>query len=256
MPRRCCFGDLRARGLAVLLAVALAGCETTGSTSGGGSWFGGSSTAELTPEEQQLRAEARLFNETVLGGALTQAAIYGIATGLITLLTTGDAGKALAYGGIGAGVGAIAGAIDGYRVAVQQEAANRQVRELDVLTERVQAENQRMEETLRVMQEISRNTERRLAEVNARVAANQATAAELRAEEDRARRNLAELDKLITGAEKRQGEHRQIAEAVAAEGEDTARLDREIAETSRQLTQLRRERDILAGQIGETGRLA
>jgi DNA repair exonuclease SbcCD ATPase subunit len=243
MPRFARFRSV----FALFLIVALAGCETTGA--GRGFALDGGQAAPLTAEEQQLRADAELFNRTVLGGAVTKAAIWGGVGALATLILTGDVEQAAKVGAVGLLAGGIVGAIDGYMVAVQQEAANQQVREIEIHIARVEEENARLQESIDTTQRVIESTERRIAEAEARARADATAVADLEAERARAERNLAQIDRLITGAEKRRDEHLQVAQAVARQGEDTRSLDAEIARSSARLERLRRERDVLATQI-------
>lgn len=151
--------------------------------------------------EQQLRDLSAAMQKTVLQGALTGAAV---GTGL-GLRLGGNQNKSQS-GGIGFTLGLGAGAVAGSYVAFLQgrfatdEARLRQVRkDLD-------KNNREIETTLVVMREVLALQQGELAAIRARVAAGTADQAALQTELTDASANLAEMQKAIDGAQKRQGE--------------------------------------------------
>ncbi len=248
----------RIRSATFVLAVALtlSGCASTGSNDLSPSgWslpemFGGEPAQPLTPAEQRLREDNQVFNETVFGGiaynALLGAAIAG-AYGLLS--TNGDLGKAAVYAGVGAGAGGIYGAIDGYRTATKQEAARAQVREIDVMVDKVDAENTRIEQSLKTTDTVIAETKAKLADAQARLRKQEITAAEFESDLRHAQSNVAELNEMISGIEKRQREFGEVADAMRQEGQDTSQLRAQIAEGRQKLAQLKSERDLLAQDL-------
>lgn len=151
--------------------------------------------------EQQLRDLSAAMQKTVLQGALAGAAV---GTGL-GLRLGGNQNKSQS-GGIGFTLGLGAGAVAGSYVAFLQgrfatdEARLRQVRkDLD-------KNNREIETTLVVMREVLALQQGELAAIRARVAAGTADQAALQTELTDASANLAEMQKAIDGAQKRQGE--------------------------------------------------
>lgn len=101
--------SLRRYGRAILVAVLCASLATGGCSSMG------EGDANLTPEQQQLRAQKQRWNETMISGIAVGAAL-GAAGGLAVAASTRDGNVAL-IGLIGAGVGALIGAAVGALVA-------------------------------------------------------------------------------------------------------------------------------------------
>ena len=153
------------------------------------------------------------------------------------------------YAGIGAGAGGIYGAIDGYRTATKQEAARAQVREIDVMVDKVDAENARIEQSLETTDTVIAETKAKLAAAQARLRKQEITAAEYESDLRHAQSNVAELDEMIAGIEKRQQEFGSVADAMRDEGQDTRQLRAQIAEGQQKLAQLKSERDLLAQDL-------
>lgn len=208
----------------------------------------------LSPAESQLRSDAQLFNETVLGGVATNAAIGAVLGALLGAASGGGweaAGRGAAIGGV---AGGIYGLIDGYRVATQAEASRRQVREVTVVADRVEAENRQLESSIQATQSVIDQTSARLAQAKSQAQGGRISQAQLNAERARAGQNVAQIDEVIAGASKRQREYAQVAQDLRKDGENTAELDRQIREGQARLSQLKRERDILASEI-DSGRV-
>jgi hypothetical protein len=212
--------------------------------------FGGGPEEPLTPAEQRLREDAQTFNKTVLGGVAYNAAI-GATIGAIAgfLESGGDMSETLKYAAIGTAAGGVYGAIDGYRTATKQEAARAQLREIEVMVDKVEAENARIEESIRTTDAVINDSRAKLASAQQRLARQEITAEQFERDVDGAQSNVAELDKLIAGIEGRRDEFSQVAEAMKKEGEDTTQLDAQIAESSQKLAQLKSERDLLAQDL-------
>ena len=248
----------RMRSATIVLAIAstVAGCaSTSGKDPAPSSWslptvFGGEPEQPLTPAEQRLREDNQVFNETVLGGIAYNALLGAAIAGAYGLLSTGgDLSKTAMYAGIGAGAGGIYGAIDGYRTATKQEAARAQVREIDVMVDKVEAENARIEQSIQTTDTVIAETRTKLAELQARLRKQEITAAEFERDLRHAQSNVAELDEMIAGIEKRQEEFGSVADAMRSEGQDTSALQAQIAEGQQKLAQLKSERDLLAQDL-------
>lgn len=222
---------------------------------GGGNPFaslgiGPTDTGPMTPAEQRLRDDNQVFNETVMGGAAT-GALQGALLGLLVGLATGDAQQALAGAAIGAGVGAVAGGIDGWRVASKQEASRKQIREIELVTDKVEEENRRSQQAIDNMDLVIADTTRSLRSGRAGLRSQTVTAEEVARREARARKNIAQIDELIEGIEERNREYAKISGALRAEGEDTRQIDRDLAETNMLLERRKRERDLLVQELAQ-----
>ncbi|MEM1383227.1 MAG: hypothetical protein AAF713_09375 [Pseudomonadota bacterium] len=237
--------------LSLLVAIPM-GCARTGDRS----IYGTNRTSQpLTPAELRLREDAKIYNETILGGAAT-GAVKGAVLGLLFgLASGGNINAALKGAAIGAGGGAVFGGLDGWRVARQQEAARRQVREIEVVVEEVERENQRIRRSLANTDAVIADTRRSLREARAGYRANQTSLADVRRREARAENNIRQLDELIEGLEERNDDYAKISRNIRGDGQNTAELDRKIDDTRREIDRLRRERDLLEQEL-EQGRIA
>lgn len=236
---------------AMVLALALPACQTTGSSdSSSGGIFGTSSQSDsnLTPAERRLRADNDVFNETIFGGAVSGAVKGAIIGGIFGLLS-GDLKQAGRGAAIGAGVGAVAGTIDGYLVAVRQEAARKRVREIEVVADEVEAENARIEQSIQNMDIVIAQTRRDIELARADHAAGRISLQELRNREVRARRNVDAMDDLLASMEKRTDQYDDVTDQIQRDGVNTAEVDREIDETKRLLASRKEERDLLVDDL-------
>jgi hypothetical protein len=246
----------RMRQAAVLLAVTLtaSGCASTTDPKAGGfalpSFLGGQPEQPLTPAEQRLRDDNQVFNETVFGGIAYNALLGAAIAGAYGLLSShGDLGKTATYAAIGAGAGGIYGAIDGYRTATKQEAARAQVREIDIMVDKVEAENARIQQSIKTTDTVIKETRAKLADAQARLNKQEITTAEFESDLRHAQSNVAELDQMIAGIEKRQQEFGSVADSMRKEGQDTKQLEAQITDGTQKLAQLRHERDLLAKDL-------
>jgi uncharacterized protein YhaN len=221
------------------VALALAGCQTAGD-SGRTTLFG--SSEPLTPAEQEMRNDADVFNETVFGGAATGAALGGLLCAL-SLLSGGKNNAAVCATAIG--VGAALGAVDGYMVATRQEAARRQVREIDVVTEDIEQSNARLRKLVASSQKVVEQNRERINEVKLKVAQNQARAEELTREQARLDDNIAVMSNTLDSLRDERDAYVEVAGELGAQGQDTAKLRAQVVEMNRQIAALEKERDAL-----------
>jgi hypothetical protein len=243
-------------GAVLASSILLSGCMGTGPDSGSFSMaglFGTGQKQALTPAEQRLREDANTFNKTVLGGVAYNAMV-GAALGAIVgyLHSGGDLRQTAIYSGAGVAAGGVYGLIDGYRTATKQEAARRQVHEVEVMTDKVMEENRQIEQSIQTAQAVVAENTSKIAEVEQKLQNQEITQAQAQAELQGYRSNIAELDKLIAGLQKRQDEYKQVADSIRQEGEDTSTLDAQIAESAQRLAQLQSERDLLAQSLEVT----
>lgn len=202
----------------------------------------------LTPAERRLRRDNQIYNETLLGG-VAQGAIVGALLGAIVGLSSGKLENAAEGAVIGAAAGGVLGGLDGWRVATQQEAANKNVREIELATDKVVAENRAMQQSLDNIDVVIAATTRNLRSARAGYRASTVTLEEMRAREARARSNVAQTEELIEKLEDRQEEQEEIARSLRSDGYNTREIDREIADTRREIQERERERELLAAEL-------
>lgn len=243
----------RVSGCAVVCALFLlpAGCAT--SEGGGGPNVSGifgsaDATIPVSAAEQQLREDNRVFNKTILGGAAT-GAVAGILVGAVLGAMTGKA-ENIAYGAAAGGVvGGIGGALDGWRVAKKQEAARQQIREIDLVTREVEAENARIAQSIRNVDLVIADTQRSLRSARSAYQRGEASIEEVRAQERRAERNIKQMDELIGNMDERNQDYAEIAEALRKEGEESKKLDRDIEQTRAVLSKRKQVLDLMGQEL-------
>jgi chromosome segregation ATPase len=120
------------------------------------------------------------------------------------------------------------------------------------MTEKVREENQQMEQSINTAETVVGENSSKIEQVKQKLQNQEITKAQAEAELQGYRSNIAELDKLIAGLQKRQDEYRQVAESIRNEGEDTSELDAQIAASTGRLAQLQSERDLLAQSLEVT----
>lgn len=222
-------------------------CGTTGPDSPG--IFGGSSSnIPMTPAEARLRDDNRIFNETILGGAAS-GAITGAIFGALLGLATGKSKNIVAGAAIGAAAGGAMGALDGWRVAKKQEASRKQIREIDLITDEIEAENRKIAQSIRNVDVVISDTQRSLRGARIGYRSGLVSLDEMRQKEARAENNIKVIDELIDNLDERNREYRQVAEQLSKEGENTARMDRELKQTEILLAEAKRERDLLEDEL-------
>ena len=199
----------RARILAVTAAslLLLSACATT--NAGG---------EPLTPAQQQLRSQNERFNGTIATGAVVGA----IALGILGALLAGprNRGEGAALGALaGAAVGGAAGtyiAARNERYATREQAANARI----AAANREAAE---LERTALAAEQVAKENRERLAALQARVKAEQATAAQLRAQQATAQQDLELMNEAIAHSRKVEGAMRADGVPQAASVQDSRR---------------------------------
>jgi hypothetical protein len=226
--------------------VLVGGCVSTGdkvgaSTAGAGSWVagltGGSSTdaasdGSLTPEERRLREQSKAFQKTVWEGVLIGAsagALWGIVQGKDT---EGILKRAL----IGGAVGGLAGAY----VANKQKQYSNKEDQLDSMISDVQKSNKETEELIGSARQVLAEDKRRLASVEKRYKAGQATAADLSSTRSRVSENKAVVTQATKGAREKYSMFEGAEQEYRQQnpGTDTARLQSELRAYNQQIETL------------------
>lgn len=119
-----------------LIGSMVTGCVTTA----------GASNANLSPDEQRLRAQEEEFNTTVAGGVVAGA----IAGALIGILLGGDAKS----GAIGAGLGAAAGGAAGSYVANKKKQYATEQARLDSVRRDVEKDNRQVAQRISLTERV------------------------------------------------------------------------------------------------------
>jgi hypothetical protein len=235
-------------GLAATLALSimLQACIGSGAdsdSSGGFSLFDSSSDEELTPEERALREEADVFNETVFGGAATGALLLG---GLCVASALLGGGNNMGRCAILAGVGAAAGALDGYLIAKRQESSRTKVREIDLVTQDVEADNRKIEQVNDRARRVRDQNLERIREAEAKRRSQQISAEQLATERRRLQSNIDFLQDTIDKLEERRNKYHEAAQSLSAQGSgSTAELQTKIEEQTRKIQTLKQmKRDL------------
>jgi hypothetical protein len=205
----CETGWLVRTAAAALTAVALLtlGCVTTGTGVGGlsmpatPSWLGGSGAgastdsaapSDLTPAERRMREQSKAFQRTVWEGALIGAGA-GALWGVIQRDDTKDVLKKALIGGA---VGGLAGAY----IAHKQKQYSSKEDQLNSMITDVRESNQQTKELISSTREVIAEDKRRLAAVEKRYKAGQATEVELKATRARITENKAVIAQATQGA--------------------------------------------------------
>jgi hypothetical protein len=223
------------------------GCVTTGTSVGGLSlpatpaWLGGagaSTSAEgatpsdLTPAERRMREQSRAFQRTVWEGALFGAgagALWGV-------IQRDDAKDVLKKALIGGAVGGLAGAY----IAHKQKQYSSKEDQLNSMITDVRESNQQTKELITSTREVIAEDKRRLAGVEKRYKAGQATEAELKATRTRISENKAVIAQATQGAREKSSMFEGAERAYRKENPDTntATLQGEIKAFNQQIETL------------------
>ena len=219
----------------------LGGCATTGD----GTWSNpfdkilSPAPRDPTPEEQEMQEDARIFRNTVLGGAAT----VGGALFLDCLLKRGsDEWKDCAAVG---GVGAAVGAVDGYLTAKRQEASRRKVREIDLITEEIEEKNAGIRKLVASSRKVVEQNRERIGEVKLKIARNEVREEVLAEEKGRLESNIAVMDRTIENLTKDKEAYRTLADKLEGEGTDVARLRENVESMELRIAELEEQRDAL-----------
>ena len=240
--------------IAIIASLMTAGCVSTGDIQGmvgvAPGWLpniAGSnqittettSSASLTPSEQRLREQSRVFQKTVWEGAL-----IGAGAGTVYGVIRGEKGTDLLRDAlIGGAVGGLAGAY----VAHKQEQYSSKEDQLDSMIADVRKSNQETVELIASVRQVIAEDKKRLAAVEQQVRKGQATQADL----DGTRRRIADNQAVITKA--RTGAHEKLTMFRGAEqqfrrdhpGANTGGMQRELETYNKNLATL----DGLAGHV-------
>ena len=224
------------------LSIVFAGCVTTGDTADSSSIAAISSIEpheDLSPEERQMREDANVFRNTILGGTATGAAVGALVC--ILKYGTGDLEKCAKYAAIGATVGAL----DGYLTAKKQEASRKKVREIDLITEEIEEKNAEIRKLVESSHKVVEQNRERIEEVKLQIARNEAQEELLVEEQKRLQANIDVMDRTIDRLEKDRKAYAALADRLEQDGDDVAGLRSGVDSMNRQIAALERERNAL-----------
>jgi hypothetical protein len=219
---------------AVLMSVSA--CQTPGPLQQGSST--GAPATQLSPAEQQMRADSDRFNSTVIGGVLTGAAAGALAGGLAALLTGGNSKEVRNTALAGAVVGGTIGGIDGYVTAKKEQAGRGQIRELQAAAADVRQDNQKLQAYLDSSGSVLNEGKSRLAALRSDVAAKRVSTEQAEAARKREEQNIASMNTTLAQAKKTRDQYTQASAKMTGSIQDRRDIDAEIARMNKQVAQL------------------
>ena len=220
--------------VAVAMVVAVTGCETMPAMST-------TANAGLSAEERALREEAKLFDSTVLGGAAAGAA----AGGLGCMLFGGSLSDCATEIAIGAAVGGVAG----YMTATSQRAANEHVRQTEIVTSDIVAENTKLAKLVSSARSVVESNRAAAEALKARIASKEADAAEVEAMQARLRSNVDVLNSTIGKLTEKKQQYVEVAANLQSQGEDTANVRAQVREMEDHIALLVEYRNALEEEL-------
>ena len=215
-------------GIIAIAAVAVTGCATMGGP-------------DLTDDEKALRDDSQIFNETVLGGAAAGAALGGLSCMLLGQSVEECIPEMM--------VGGAVGAAGGYLVATKQAAANEHVRQTDVVTRDVVADNEKLAKLVSLARSVLNENRAAAEALQARIASNEAESGEIEAMQAKLRSNVDVLNNAIGKLNERRGTYVEALASLESEGEDTTALRRQVREMEDQIAQLIQYRSALEEEM-------
>ena len=192
-----------------LIGSMVAGCVTTG----------GASNANLSPDEQRLRAQEEEFNTTVVGGVVAGA----LAGALIGTLLGGDAES----GAIGAGIGAAAGGAAGSYVANKKKQYATEQARLDSVRKDVEVVNRQVAQRINLAERIIDKNKTELQQMKRLVASGSKKRGDMTALLTKVSGNRASVTNSIAELKKRKTQYFQASSSNSnANAETRAEIDK------------------------------
>jgi hypothetical protein len=215
----------RCRPLALIAAsvLLLQACATTNANN-----------EPLSPAQQELRAQADRYNETVATGVVVGAVALGILGALLGGRNSRGEGAA-----IGALAGAALGGAAGNYIAARNERYASREQAARARADAANRETAAFERTALAAEQVAKENRIRLAQLQARYKAGQITAAQLRAQSETARKDLALMNEAI-------GQSRKVEGAMAADGVPQAAS---VADSRRRIEEAARELEGALAQV-------
>lgn len=228
-------------GVAVVVSLALAGCETMG-TGGLQNPFAGlmssQPTLPVSPAEQQMLEDERRFNNTVMSAVLTGAVIGGVGAAIIAA-GTGQKGKNVRNAAIGGAlVGGTAMGIDGYVTAKKEQASRGRTRATVAAANDVREDNARLQRYIESSTRVLEEGKTRLASLRRDIASKKISAQEARQIQQREERNIASMTQTLTEARKTRDQYIEASAMLPDTPQNKRNLDAEIRQMSQQIKKL------------------
>lgn len=224
--------------VASAMLVSLSACQTTGPMQTGSTQGTGAPAPQLTPAEQQMRADSERFNNTVIGGILT-GALAGAAAGALIALATGGNKKEVRNAAVGgAVVGGTIGGIDGYVTAKKEQNGRSEIRALQAAAADVRQDNQKLQAYLDSSGAVLNEGKSRLASLGNDLRAKRISTEQAEAARQREVQNIESMNSTLVQAKKTRDQYTQASAKFAGTPQERRDLDAEIARMNRQVAQL------------------
>ncbi len=214
---------------AVCLALLVSGCAQTQHTSG----------RPFTPEEQRLRQQASVYNETVLEGCAV-----GMGAGALAGFL---AGKSLTSTAIGAGAGAAIGCGAGWYIANLQEGHAGTEQQLDAMITDVRVDNERVAGLVVSARQVIEKDKAKIDLIDRDLASGKMSMEMARAEMANVDDNQHYLESTLANVKLRQNEWKEVAKEARKQGDPqkAAEIDQEMQKLEKQISSLEFELDTL-----------
>lgn len=223
-------------GLVLVASLGLSGCVIpvpAGVSIGQGQ--NNNARANATPAELELRDRSAAMQKTILEGIAA-----GAAAGLALSAINQSGQRTVQNVAIGALIGGLAGSYVGH---LQRNYATRE-EQLARARADIFDTNKEVKATLRVMRAVVSTQIRDLENLRVAVAAGQADQSALNQELRDARANLRDMEGAADGAERRRRDF-----ARAGNDDPSGRMDRELAELSGRISEMRQVADELSEEV-------
>ena len=225
--------------MALILVASLSGCATPAPTGGSNR---GTSMANYTPAEQNLRRESTLFSKSSAQGCLAGA----VAGALIGILSTRDNRRGAVIGAVGGcavGVGANA-YVQNKRGQYRSSEAR-----INAMIADVRADNAKISRLIATTQTVIEDDKRKIAQVKAGLRDKQLSVAQANAELARVKENRRLLANTIADVQQKEDDWVQISQYERQSGANTAQLDAEIGTLKNKVATLEQEAALLDREI-------
>jgi outer membrane lipoprotein SlyB len=235
MASRSSFGKLTILTLVAGLGLAACASTITGNN-------GATATRATVPSgeaEKQLERQAATLQRTILEGALAGAAMGG----LMDSALGGDDDI-----GAGIGIGLIVGASAGTYVAyIQQQYSNKEKRLIAIKSD-IDENSAEVQQTINVMNEVLAVQRAELAAVRTKIKSGTSSPASLQAELAQANANLANMQRAISGANKRHAELGTVR-GLTPVSNGVSAIDPDLAALSQQISSMKAIASDLAKEL-------
>lgn len=214
---------------AVCVALLVSGCAQIQHSSG----------RPFTPEEQRLRQQAEVYNQTVWEGCAV-----GVGTGALAGFL---AGRSLASTAIGAGAGAAIGCGAGWYIANLQEGHAAKEQQLDAMITDVRADNERLSGLVGSARQVIAKDKAKIDQIDRNLASGKISMETARSEMASVDDNQRYLESTLANVKLRQNEWKEVAKEARkkADPEKIAEIDLEMKKLETQISFLESELDTL-----------